>query len=93
MELLQVAYSLPEMVDPIPSTTTHVWPIYQSSEVTSPLPGLQACTQCIASREIVHRAVVALRNCAVYMEASSQFAEWSAGQSQWVIKVYCQLCL
>jgi hypothetical protein len=58
---LKVAYSLPEMVDPIPSTATHVQPIYQSLEVTFSLTGLQACTKCIASWEIVCCAVVALR--------------------------------
>jgi hypothetical protein len=93
MELLQVAYSPPELVDPIPSTATHVRPMHQSPEVISPLPGPQACTQCIASRDIARRAVVALRDCAVHMEASSQFAEWSAGQSQRVIKACRQLSL
>jgi hypothetical protein len=93
MELLQVAYSPPEMVDPIPSTATHVRPMYQSSAVTSPLTGPQACTKCLASWEIARRAVVALRDCAVHMEASSQFAQWSAGQSQRVIKACRQLCL
>jgi hypothetical protein len=93
MELLQVAYSPPDMVDAIPSTATHVRPMYQSSEVTSPVTGTQACTNCLASREIARRAVVALRDCAVHMEASSQFAEWSAGQSQQVIKACRQLCL
>jgi len=93
MELLQVAFSLPEMVDPIPSTATHVRPMYHSSEVTSPVTGPQACTKCLASQEIARCAVVALKDCAVHMEASSQFAEWSAGQSQQVIKACRQLCL
>jgi hypothetical protein len=66
MELLQVAYSPPDMVDPIPSTATHVRPMDLRMEVTSPLPGLQGCTQCIAYQEISRRAVVALRDCGSY---------------------------
>jgi hypothetical protein len=63
MELLQVAYSPPELVDPIPSTATHVRPMDPSPEVTSPLPGPQGCTQCIAPQDC---AVVALRDFGSY---------------------------
>jgi hypothetical protein len=93
MELLQVAYSPPEVIDPIPLTVTPMRATDRSSDVPSGLPGPGPCSKCNASRAIARRAVVALRDCAVHMEASRQFAEWSAGQSQRVIKACRKLCL
>ena len=93
MERLQVAYSPLEIMDAIPLTVTPARATEMRSEVTSAPPDSTACSKCTASRTIARRAVVALRDCAIHMEASHQFAEWSAGQSQRVIKACRRLCL
>jgi hypothetical protein len=93
MELLQVAYKAPKMMVETQVTANPMHSTISVSGLTTSRRSAGSCSQCTASAEIARRAMVALKDCALHMEASRQFAEWSTGQSQRLIQACRQLCL
>ena len=89
LEVLHTAYPLhclfPD-VDPHPqhsSGAAQNAPPTESSYVPGPPTTVSTpCTKCTNSLDLACRAVVALKNCRLHIEASHQFAEWSASHSQ-----------
>jgi len=88
LEALHVAHQL-HLVPPVdahpqhPAGAAHNAPSRESLYVAAaPTAVGTPCTKCTHSVDIARRAVVALKNCRLHLEASRQFAEWSASHSQ-----------
>ena len=92
IELLQVAYSALELKHPRLPTST---PTISTNSIIggNRIAGGGSCSTCKESRAIAHHVVVTLKYCAVHIDATHQFTEWSTGQSQCLIWACWQLCL